>query len=167
MTLFVSGCRNGCPGCHNKAAQDFSFGQPFDDVAEKEIIDALKPDYISGLTLCGGEPFEPENQKALLPFVRKVKRIYPKKDIWAWTGYEWHDLLPGGKRCTEDTMELLMRVKAAVCGRFVLSERDISDANRWRGSRNQYVMDVENSLLECGDVFMGGIPNNEPRKFEK
>lgn len=165
VTLFVSGCRNRCPGCHNQSAQEFSYGKPFDDGAQDEIIEALRPDYIQGLTLCGGEPFEPENQKELLPFIRKVKRIYPKKDIWAWTGYEWWDLLPGGKKCTEDTLGLLFKIKALVCGRFILDERDISDLNRWRGSRNQYIIDVEDSLLRCSDVFLSGMPNNVPRKF--
>ena len=160
VTLFVSGCRNRCPGCHNAEAQDFSFGKPFGEAAEDEIIAALKPDYIKGLTLCGGEPFEPENQEALLPFIRRVKRLYPEKTVWAWTGYEWKDLMEGGRRCLPCTRPLLSHIDALVCGRFVLAERDITDANRWRGSRNQYIVDVGESLLGDHMALLDGIPNN-------
>lgn len=164
-TLFVSGCRNRCPGCHNAEAQDFSFGRPFDGAAEEELMGALSHDYVRGLTLCGGEPFEEENQRALLPFVRRVREAFPDKDIWAWTGYEWEDLMEGGRKRCEATPELLSYMDALVCGRFVLSERDITDANRWRGSRNQYVVDVA-AALESGErEYLKGIPGNPPGRI--
>ena len=87
VSLFVSGCRRHCKGCFNEIAWDFSYGKLFDAAAEEEVLQALAPSFIRGLTLLGGDPFEPENQRALVPFVKKVKERFPEKDIWCFTGY--------------------------------------------------------------------------------
>ena len=109
--LFVSGCRNACKGCFQPQTWDFGYGEPFDEKVQKEVLDSLAPDYITGITLLGGEPFEQENQKELVPFMRKVVAQYPNKNVWAFTGYIYDkDLLAGGRRHTEDTDELLSMI---------------------------------------------------------
>lgn len=138
--LFVSGCRNHCKDCFQPETWSFAYGEPFTAEVEEEIIASLAPDYVRGLTLLGGDPFEPENQKALLPFIRRVKERCPGKDIWAYTGYVLDvDLAPGGKCSTEDTGELLALVDVLVDGPFVAEEKDIS--LQFKGSRNQRVID--------------------------
>lgn len=140
--LFVSGCRNQCKGCFQPHTWDFSYGEPFDEEIQKKILDSLEPAYVSGLTLLGGEPFEPENQKELVPFVRKVRERFPKKNIWAFTGYLYdRDLVPGGKRYTEDTEALLAMIDVLVDGPFVEELKDIT--LKFRGSKNQRVLDLK------------------------
>ena len=140
--LFVSGCRNACKGCFQPQTWAFDYGKEFDEKAQKEILDSLAPAYVQGLTLLGGEPFEEENQKDLLPFVRKVKERYPKKNIWAFTGYIYDkDLIPGGRKYTEDTDELLSLIDILVDGPFREEEKDIT--LKFRGSRNQRVIDLQ------------------------
>ncbi|MBQ5488155.1 MAG: anaerobic ribonucleoside-triphosphate reductase activating protein, partial [Clostridia bacterium] len=109
VSLFVSGCRIHCPGCFNAMTWDFCYGKEFAQDTEKEIIEALEKDFISGLTLLGGEPFEPENQKVLAPFLKKVKELFPKKNIWCYSGYiyETELLAEDGKAHTEVTEEML------------------------------------------------------------
>ena len=141
-TLFVSGCRNHCPGCFQPETWAFDYGKPFDEKAEDFILDTLKPDYVEGLTLLGGDPFELENQRALLPFLRRVREAYgKKKDLWAYTGYVYErDLCPGGARYTEDTDPLLDLLDVCVDGPFVLEKKDIR--LRFRGSSNQRILDL-------------------------
>ena len=140
--LFVSGCRNACKGCFQPQTWAFDYGNEFDEKVQKEILDSLAPAYVQGLTLLGGEPFEEENQKDLLPFVRKVKEMYPKKNIWAFTGYIYDkDLIPGGRKYTEDTDELLSLIDILVDGPFREEEKDIT--LKFRGSRNQRVIDLQ------------------------
>ena len=140
--LFVSGCRNACKGCFQPQTWAFDYGNEFDEKVQKEILDSLAPAYVQGLTLLGGEPFEKENQKDLLPFVRKVKEMYPKKNIWAFTGYIYDkDLIPGGRKYTEDTDELLSLIDILVDGPFKEEEKDIT--LKFRGSRNQRVIDLQ------------------------
>ena len=140
--LFVSGCRNACKGCFQPQTWAFDYGKEFDEKVQKEILDSLAPAYVQGLTLLGGEPFEEENQKDLLPFVRKVKERYPKKNIWAFTGYIYDkDLIPGGRKYTEDTDELLSLIDILVDGPFKEEEKDIT--LKFRGSRNQRVIDLQ------------------------
>lgn len=140
--LFVSGCRNACKGCFQPQTWAFDYGKEFDEKVQKEILDSLAPAYVQGLTLLGGEPFEEENQKELLPFVRKVKERYPKKNIWAFTGYIYDkDLIPGGRKYTEDTDELLSLIDILVDGPFREEEKDIT--LKFRGSRNQRVIDLQ------------------------
>lgn len=141
-TLFVSGCRNCCKGCFQPETWDFYNGEPFDTRIEDEIIESLKPDYISGLTLLGGDPFEPENQQALLSFVRRVRQVYPEKSIWAYTGYILDkDLAEGGKKHCGATDELLKLIDVLVDGPFIAEQKDIT--LKFKGSKNQRVIDMK------------------------
>lgn len=143
--LFVSGCRNACKGCFQPQTWDFGYGEPFDEKVQKEVLDSLAPDYITGITLLGGEPFEPENQKELVPFMRKVVAQYPNKNVWAFTGYIYDkDLLAGGRRHTEDTDELLSMIDVLVDGPFVEEFKDIT--LKFRGSSNQRVLDLRETI---------------------
>ncbi len=143
--LFVSGCRNACKGCFQPQTWDFGYGEPFDEAVQKEVLDSLAPDYITGITLLGGEPFEPENQKELVPFMRKVVAQYPNKNVWAFTGYIYDkDLLAGGRRHTEDTDELLSMIDVLVDGPFVEELKDIT--LKFRGSSNQRVLDLRETI---------------------
>ncbi len=143
--LFVSGCRNACKGCFQPQTWDFGYGEPFDEKVQKEVLDSLAPDYITGITLLGGEPFEPENQKELVPFMRKVVAQYPNKNVWAFTGYIYDkDLLAGGRRHTEDTDELLSMIDVLVDGPFVEKLKDIT--LKFRGSSNQRVLDLRETI---------------------
>lgn len=153
--LFVSGCRNHCKGCFQPHTWDFTYGEPFDEAVQKEILDSLEPNYVSGLTLLGGEPFEPENQKELLPFVKKVRELYPKKNIWAFTGYLYDkDLVPGGRRYTEETDQLLDMIDVLVDGPFVEELKDIT--LKFRGSQNQRVLDLKKTR-ESGKIELMGL----------
>ncbi len=108
-SVFVSGCRHHCPGCFNEVAWDFGYGQPFDKPVRNEVFASCKPDYITGLSLLGGEPMEPENQRELVTFVQNFKALYPKKTVWCYSGYTWEQLtgkVPCHARC-EVTDELL------------------------------------------------------------
>lgn len=150
--LFVSGCRNHCKGCFQPDTWDFEYGKPFDKAIQKEILDSLAPDYVSGLTLLGGDPFEPENQKGLLPFLREVVQYYPMKNIWAFTGYLYDvDLQPGGRKYTEDTDEMLSLIAVLVDGPFVEEEKDIR--LKFRGSANQRVIDLRKSAAR-GEIVL-------------
>ena len=143
--LFVSGCRNACKGCFQPQTWDFGYGEPFDEKVQKEVLDSLAPDYITGITLLGGEPFEPENQKELVPFMRKVAAQYPNKNVWAFTGYIYDkDLIAGGRRHTEDTDELLSMIDVLVDGPFVEELKDIT--LKFRGSSNQRVLDLRETI---------------------
>lgn len=139
--LFVSGCRNRCKGCFQPETWNFQNGTVFDKKAEDDIINSLKPDYIKGLTLLGGDPFEPENQKGLIDFVRRVKKECPAKDIWAYTGYVLEkDLIPGGRVYTDFTEELLSYIDVLVDGPFVEEKKSLS--LKFKGSSNQRVIDM-------------------------
>ena len=143
--LFVSGCRNACKGCFQPQTWDFCYGKPFDEAVQQEVIDSLEPEYITGITLLGGEPFEPENQAALLPFMKKVKEKYPNKNVWAFTGYIYDkDLIAGGRRHTEDTDELLSMIDVLVDGPFVEELKDIT--LKFRGSSNQRVLNLRETI---------------------
>lgn len=150
--LFVSGCRNHCKDCFQPHTWDFGYGQPFDETVQEEILESLKPMYVQGLTLLGGEPFEPENQKALVDFVRKVRTQYPNKDIWAFTGYIYdRDLVEGGRKYCEETDELLSMVDVLVDGPFDAEQKDLM--LKFRGSRNQRVIDMKETR-KCGTVVL-------------
>jgi len=150
-SLFVSGCSHHCPGCFQPETWDFGFGQEFTGETERQILDSLAPDYVNGLTLLGGEPMEKANQRALLPFVKKVRETYPDKDIWCYTGYTLEsDLLSGRARC-EVTDELLSLIDVLVDGRFILEEKDITLL--FRGSRNQRLIDLPASLARGETVL--------------
>lgn len=160
-SLYVSGCRNHCKGCHNPKTWDFNFGDVYSEETENLILEYLKPDFIKGFTLCGGEPMEEENQREIVCLLKKIKEIYPEKDIWLWTGYEYEDLLEGGKKHCEVTDDILSCVDVAVVGPFILEQRDISNNNVWRGSRNQRVINVKESLKQNKKVYLEGLPNND------
>lgn len=146
-SLFVSGCTHMCKGCFNSEAWDFNYGKPFTSQVEDEIINSLKPDFIDGLSLLGGEPFEPKNQQALLPFLQRVKKEFPSKDIWCYTGYLFDKELLGESRAkTEYTYEMLKCIDVLVDGKFVEELKDIS--LEFRGSSNQRIIDVKQSLKE-------------------
>ena len=150
VSLFVSGCTHHCKGCFNAEAWDFSYGKPYTEETEEEILDALNKDYIAGLSLLGGEPFEPQNQRALLPLLRKFRERYPQKDVWCYSGYTFHtDLQPGGRAHCEATDEMLSMLDILVDGEFVEDLRDLK--LRFRGSANQRIIDVPRTLRE-GEV---------------
>jgi anaerobic ribonucleoside-triphosphate reductase activating protein len=141
-TLFVSGCRNHCKDCFQPETWDFKYGKTFDKQVEDEILKSLEPDYISGLTLLGGDPFEPENQRALLLFLLRVREQYPKKNIWAYTGYILdQDLQEGGKSYCEVTKEMLSCLDVLVDGPFITEQKDIT--LKFKGSANQRVIDMK------------------------
>lgn len=145
VSLFVSGCRRHCKNCFNKVTWDFSYGNPFTRETEEEIFAALSPDYIAGLTLLGGDPMEPENQRALLPFVREVRERFPSKNIWCYTGYTYRDgTIEEEQAACETTRELISLLDVLVDGRFVEELKDIR--LKFRGSSNQRVIDVKRSL---------------------
>ena len=145
VSLFVSGCRNHCKGCQNPEAMDFSFGKQFTPETEREILEALAPDYIAGLTVLGGEPFEEENQRVLAPFLEKVKQTYPQKDIWCYTGYVYEpDLLASnGKKHCEATEQMLASIDTLVDGPYIEDLRDLS--LEFRGSSNQRILHLHES----------------------
>ena len=150
VTLFVSGCTNRCPHCFQPETWAFDYGQPFTAETEEQILRMLAPSYISGLTLLGGEPFEPSNQRALLPLLRRLKKELPEKNVWAYTGRTYEELLTDGHshRC-EVTDELLRLVDVLVDGRFVQELKDIS--LRFRGSSNQRLLDL-NEIRRTGEI---------------
>ncbi len=154
VSLFVSGCTHHCPGCFNKETWDFAYGEPFTTETEDALLTKLSPDFITGLTLLGGEPLEPVNQRALLPFVRRVKENFPAKTVWCYTGYTLEsDLLTeGGRARCEATEELLRLFDVLVDGRFVEALHDITLL--FRGSSNQRLLDMPASLeAGCGVLW--------------
>lgn len=141
VSLFVSGCRHHCKGCFNKETWDFDYGMPYTKETEDEIIRLLAPSYIQGLTLLGGEPFEPENQKELAGLLNRVRETYPDKDIWCYTGYLYDvDLPEGGRVHTEVTEEMLSYIDVLVDGEFIEEEKDVTLV--FRGSRNQRIIEL-------------------------
>ena len=146
VTLFVSGCRHHCKGCFNAETWDFHYGNPYTEKTEKEILDALNHPYIAGLTLLGGEPFEPENQRELVKLLKKVRKMYPKKNIWSYSGYVYDkDLIPGGRAYTEVTDEMLSCIDVLVDGPFVEDLKDIT--LQFRGSSNQRILNLREMKL--------------------
>ena len=141
VSLFVSGCHFHCEECFNEIAWDFHQGELFTSDTIDEIIDALAPEHIQGLTLLGGEPMEKVNQEGLLPLLQTVRKELPEKDIWAFTGYIYDDLLINGKAHYDVTDELLSYIDVLVDGQFVLEKKNIQ--LRFRGSENQRLIDLE------------------------
>lgn len=140
--LFVSGCRNCCKGCFQPETWNFCNGQIFDKEAEQAIIMSMEPAFIKGLTLLGGDPFEPENQEGLISFMRRMKKECPGKDVWAYSGYLLDkDMVPGGKVFTKYTEELLSYIDVLVDGPFIEEEKSLS--LKFKGSKNQRVIDME------------------------
>ena len=151
-SLFVSGCSHHCPGCFNEIAWDFNYGKPFTQDTIDSIIESLKPDYIQGLTLLGGEPFEYSNQKGLLPLVRQVREVLPQKDIWCFTGFLFDkDIIENMCKKWKETNELLSYIDVLVDGRFV---EELKNLNlKFKGSENQRTILV-NESLKSGNVIL-------------
>lgn len=145
VSLFVSGCTHHCKGCFNAQTWDFNFGEPFTEEVENSLLEDLAPNYVVGLTLLGGEPMEPENQRALVPFLRKVKEKLPKKTIWCYTGYTLDtDLVKGGRAFCEVTEEMLSMMDVLVDGEFVEALKDIRLV--FKGSSNQRIINLKETL---------------------
>lgn len=142
VTLFVSGCTNRCPGCFQPQTWDFRYGKSFTDETKEEIFAELDKSYVDGLTLLGGEPFEPENQRTLLPLLREVRQKYPGKTVWCFTGFRLDDelLCQGSHPRCEATDDMLACIDVLVDGRFREELKDIS--LQFRGSRNQRIIDM-------------------------
>lgn len=158
VSLFVSGCTHHCKGCFNAETWDFNYGKPFTPEVEDQIITYLEPWYIRGFSLLGGEPFEPENQKALLRLMRRIRETYPEKTVWCYTGYDYEkDILAGRLGDWETTRELLSCIDILVDGEFHLSEKDLT--LRFKGSRNQRIIDVKASKLSDSVVLWD--PDNQ------
>ncbi len=152
VTLFVSGCTHHCEGCFNEMTWDFHYGRPYTEEDTRQILAWLEPDYITGLTLLGGEPMEPVNQRGLLPLLRTVKEKYPKKTIWCYTGYLFEkDILQDFCGRFPETKEMLGFLDVLVDGEFMLEKKNIS--LRFRGSENQRIIRVQESLREGRTVL--------------
>ena len=144
VSLFVSGCTHRCPGCFNEVAWDFDYGNPFTRETEDKILEMLSPDYVQGITLLGGEPFEVQNQVVLVPFLRRIRKNYPQKSIWAFSGYLFENMLDGKVGDPEVCRSFLELVDVLVDGPFIQAKKNLM--LRFRGSENQRIIDVPRSL---------------------
>ena len=151
VSLFVSGCTHHCKDCFNEQAWDFEYGNPFTEETENAVIEALAPDYMAGITLLGGEPMEPVNQRGLLPLLKRIRKELPQKTVWTYTGYVYEDLLEGGRAHCEVTEELLSLCDILVDGPFIAEKKNIS--LRFRGSENQRIIDLK-ATRETGKVVL-------------
>ena len=143
-SLFVSGCTHRCKGCFNSIAWDFNYGEPFDKRVEDEIIESLRQPHIKGLTLLGGEPFEPQNQGALLELTNRVRRELPNKSIWCFSGYTIEQMLTGELSKCETTRPLLENIDVLVDGKFVEELKSLM--LKFKGSSNQRTIMVKETL---------------------
>ena len=151
VSIFVSGCRHRCKNCFNSEAWDFNYGKEFNNAVIDEIITALKPNYVEGISLLGGEPFEPENQEGLIKLLEKVRSELPDKNVWCYTGFTFEkDLING----SENTKKLLSLIDVLVDGKFVEELKDPSLI--FRGSSNQNIIDVPKSLEAKSTVLLKG-----------
>jgi len=154
VSLFVSGCEHACPGCFNPEAWQFSFGEPYGGDVERQVLEALRPEHIRGLTLLGGEPLHPRNRPAVLALVERVREVYREKDIWCYTGYHFDkELLPESGR-DETLRRLLEAIDVLVDGRFVLARKSMNV--RFRGSENQRILLCRESLKAGKAVLWEG-----------
>lgn len=143
VSLFVSGCTHHCEECFSEQTWDFHYGQPFTEETEDEIIEMLRPDYIAGLTLLGGDPTEPVNQRALLPLLRKVYMQFPEKDVWVYSGYLYEDFLPGGRANCDATEEFISLCDVMVDGPYEKEKRNLMRS--YCGSDNQRIIALRES----------------------
>ena len=151
VTLFVSGCTHHCKGCFQPETWDFGYGEPFTDEVQAQILERLAPSYVHGLTLLGGEPFEPSNRAGLLPLLRRVRAQYPEKTIWAFSGYTYEALLSGTPGPAETIRDMLDLLDVLVDGPFVEAKKDLG--LRFRGSSNQRLIDL-NKTRAAGTVVL-------------
>ena len=156
VSLFVSGCTNHCKNCFQPQTWDFEYGTPFTDETEDKILEMLAPDYINGFTVLGGEPFEPSNQRALLPFLQRVRDKYPQKNIWMFSGFTLEELQSDGShpRC-EVTDDILSLIDVLVDGRYDENLKNLS--LKFRGSSNQRLIDMNATLSNNKIVLWEGI----------
>ena len=155
VSLFVSGCTHHCKNCFNPETWDFNYGEVFDTAVEEKILQMLEPGFIAGFSLLGGEPFEPENQKALAPFLKRIRRLYPEKDIWCYTGYDFEaDMLTCKLGDEEVLNDMLSSIDYLVDGEFVESLKDPS--LRFKGSSNQRIINVKRSIESDNIVLWEG-----------
>ena len=152
--LFVSGCTHHCKGCFQPETWDFAYGQPYTEATERQILDSLAPSYIHGLTLLGGEPMEPDNQRALLPLLRRIKVEYPQKTVWCYSGYTYEELTGVSRARCEVTDEMLSLIDVLVDGEFVLERKNFS--LRFRGSENQRLIDLAKTREQGSIVLWEG-----------
>ena len=151
VSLCVAGCTHHCPGCFNQDTWDFGYGKEYTEETEQEILDALSPGYINGLSLLGGEPFEPQNQEVLVKLLKEVRERYPEKNVWCYSGYLFdRELLSESRARCGYTDEMLSMIDVLVDGRFVEAKKDIRLV--FRGSSNQRIIDVKKSLESGGIV---------------
>ncbi len=161
VSLFVSGCNHHCKNCFNKEAWDFNYGNDFTNKEQDEILENLKPDYITGLSLLGGEPFEKTNQEGLVPLIKKVKETYPDKKIWCYTGFTFDKQILGEmikKENRQTTREMIENIDYIVDGKFVEELKDPS--LRFRGSSNQRIIDVKKTLEQNEIIIWDGLEEN-------
>ena len=146
-SLFVSGCRHHCKNCFNQETWDFLYGKTFTKEILNNLIDSLKYDYISGFSLLGGEPFEPENQEELVNVLKAIREAYPQKTIWCWTGWNLDkELSKGGSKYTKYTDEMLTYIDVLVDGPFIEELKDVTLV--FRGSSNQRIIDIKETLKQ-------------------
>ncbi len=152
VSLFVSGCTRGCKECFNKIAWDFNYGKPFTQETIDYILEKLKPSYITGLTILGGEPFEPSNQKGILPLLEAVRKTYPEKSIWCFSGYDFEEDIMGRMcRELEETPKILSLIDVLVDGRFVTELKSLD--LKFKGSSNQRTI-LMKPTLEQGRIVL-------------
>ncbi len=149
--LFVSGCTHHCKGCFQPETWNFDYGERYTKETEDEIIKSLKPDYVDGITLLGGEPFEPENQRELVKLLRRIKKELPKKTVWSFSGYTYEELTGDSRAVCEVTNEMLSMLDVLVDGEFIEAKRNIS--LRFRGSENQRLIDMNKTRKE-GEIVL-------------
>ncbi len=150
--LFVSGCTHKCPGCFNYEAWDFNYGNSFGEAIQDELIESLRPDYVDGMTILGGEPMEPSNQEALVDFIERVREVYPEKSLWMYTGDTYEDLCnKDSVRHTAFTERILNALDVLVDGKFVEELKDIT--LRFKGSSNQRLIDLVKTR-ESGQIVI-------------
>lgn len=152
-SLFVSGCTHRCKGCFNQIAWDFNYGEKYDDAVEQKIIESLKPSYIKGITLLGGEPFEPQNQEELIKLTDRIRAEMPGKDIWCFSGYTIEEMTQGRLSKYETTMRLLKNIDVLVDGKFVEELKSLMLV--FKGSSNQRTIMVKETL-EKGEIVLWG-----------
>ncbi len=160
VSVFVSGCRHACPGCFNREAWNFAYGVPYTAEVEADILASLAPDHITGLTLLGGEPFESENRTELARLCRRVRRLYPTKAIWCYSGFTFEELTSPTLPESDTARALLAELDVLVDGRFELDKKNLT--LRFRGSSNQRILDVPASLSAHAPVWLPGVWERTP-----
>ena len=154
VSLFVSGCTHRCKGCFNEVAWDFDYGEPFTQQTVDGILDMLAPDYVKGITLLGGEPFEPENQESIYKVLKAIKEKCPQKTVWCYSGFLFEELLSGTVGDKDLVFKCLELIDVLVDGKFVEALK--SPSLLFRGSSNQRIIDVKKSVLQGEVIWLAG-----------